>query len=109
MVLTCPDLVSVCQAVVSDRLMETLYVSPAGPIAPIDVLYGHRDAVASGKLCMAHKTGFSLLQFAGCFLQSWVQVQCRRRPADELYLWIVAFKQLLSNEAAMKIAVNYLP
>ena len=41
-VLTCPDLISVCQAVVSDRPMETLYVSPAGPIAPIDILYGHR-------------------------------------------------------------------
>src|SRR5579862_2223461 len=31
-VLTCPDLISVCQAVIDNQLMETLYVSPAGPI-----------------------------------------------------------------------------
>ena len=49
-VLTCPDLRSVCQAVVSDRLLEPLYESPMGPIAPIDILYGHRDSVADGKI-----------------------------------------------------------
>ena len=58
-VLTCPDLLSVCQAVVNDKLMETLYESAAGPIAPIDVLYGHRADLAKGKIYMAHKTGFT--------------------------------------------------
>lgn len=37
-VLTCPDLQSVCEAVAKDRLLEPLYQSPAGPITPLDVL-----------------------------------------------------------------------
>ena len=39
-VLTCPDLQSVCAAVADNRLMEPLYVSPAGPISAIDILFG---------------------------------------------------------------------
>ncbi len=45
-VVTCPDLQTVCEAVVQDKLCETLYVSPAGPIAAIDVLFGHRVSIA---------------------------------------------------------------
>lgn len=42
LVVTCPDLQSVCKLVAEDKLTEPAYVSPAGPIAPIDILYGHR-------------------------------------------------------------------
>ena len=58
-VITCPDLVSVCKAVVNDRLMEPLYSSDAGPISPIDILYGYREFIEQGKIYMAHKTGFT--------------------------------------------------
>jgi SAM-dependent methyltransferase len=108
-VLTCPDLVSVCQAVVSDRLMETLYVSSMGPIAPIDILYGHRDAVAKGKTHMAHKTGFTYSSLQDAFVKAGFKFYVGAARPRNFDLWIVAFKQLLSNEAAMKIAVNYLP
>jgi SAM-dependent methyltransferase len=108
-VLTCPDLVSVCQAVVNDRLMDTLYVSPAGPIAPIDILYGHRDAVANGKIYMAHKTGFTYSTLQDAFFKAGFKFNVGAARPTNFDLWIVAFKQLLSNEAAMKIAVNYLP
>ena len=108
-VLTCPDLVSVCQAVVSDRLMETLYVSPAGPIAPIDILYGHRDAVANGKIYMAHKTGFTYSTLQDAFFKAGFKFNIGAARPRNFDLWIVSFKQLLSNEEAMKIAVNFLP
>src|ERR1700683_1430484 len=108
-VLTCPDLISVCQAVVNDRLMETLYESPAGPIAPIDILYGHRDYVARGHIYMAHKTGFTYSTLYKAFFQAGFKFNVGSARPRNFDLWIVAFKQLLSNEAAMKIAVNYLP
>ena len=108
-VLTCPDLVSVCQAVVNDRLMETLYVSPAGPIAPIDILYGHRDAVANGKIYMAHKTGFTYSTLQDAFFKAGFKFNIGAARPRNFDLWIVSFKQLLSNEEAMKIAVNFLP
>jgi len=41
-VITCPDLQAVCALVAEDKLTEPAYTSPAGPIAPLDILYGHR-------------------------------------------------------------------
>ena len=59
-VITCPDLQSICAEVAEDRLTQTAYQSPAGPIAPIDMLYGLRSALARGNLYMAHRSGFTL-------------------------------------------------
>ena len=59
LVLTCPDLQQVCALVADDKLDDPAYISPAGPIAPLDILYGHRAAMAAGNLFMAHKTGFT--------------------------------------------------
>ena len=58
-VVTVPDLQSVAELVVQDKLDEPAYVSKAGPIAPLDILYGHRASMANGNLFMAHKTGFT--------------------------------------------------
>lgn len=52
-VVTCPDLQSVCKLIADDKLTEAAYTSPAGPIAPLDILYGHRPAMARGNLYMA--------------------------------------------------------
>ena len=54
-VITCPDLQSVCALVAADKLTEAAYVSPAGPIAPMDIIYGHRTALRAGNLFMAHR------------------------------------------------------
>ena len=58
-VITCPDLQSVCELVAQDKLTDTAYQSPAGPIAPIDILYGYRRSMAQGNLFMAHRCGFT--------------------------------------------------
>ncbi|MFZ6744710.1 class I SAM-dependent methyltransferase [Undibacterium sp. JH2W] len=58
-VVTCPDLVSVCKLVAEDKLLEPAYISPAGPISPLDILYGHRAAMERGNLFMAHRCGFT--------------------------------------------------
>lgn len=58
-VITCPDLQSVCALVAQDQLTEAAYQSPAGGIAPLDILYGHRPAMAQGNLYMAHRCGFT--------------------------------------------------
>jgi SAM-dependent methyltransferase len=108
-VLTCPDLQSVCQAVVNDRLFETLYESPAGPIAPIDILYGHRDSVAEGRIYMAHKTGFTYSTLGSAFFKAGFKFYVGAARPSNYDLWIVSFKQLMPNEEGTKIAMNYLP
>jgi predicted SAM-dependent methyltransferase len=59
LVVTCPDLQSVCALVAEDKLTEPAYTAPAGPIAPLDILYGHRASMARGNLFMAHRCGFT--------------------------------------------------
>ncbi|SVE43487.1 uncharacterized protein METZ01_LOCUS496341, partial [marine metagenome] len=41
-VITCPDIQSVGEALTQDKLFETLYESPMGPVTAFDILYGHR-------------------------------------------------------------------
>jgi SAM-dependent methyltransferase len=47
LVLTCPDLQSVSALVAEGKLIEPAYVSPAGPIAALDILFGLRSALAA--------------------------------------------------------------
>lgn len=57
--ITLPDLQQVAELVAQERLEDAAYHSPAGPIAPLDILYGHRGAIAQGNTFMAHRTGFT--------------------------------------------------
>lgn len=54
-VITCPDLQSVAALVAEDKLLDPAYTSPAGAIAPLDILYGHRASMAAGNTYMAHR------------------------------------------------------
>ena len=53
------DVVVASRHVAEGRLEDPLYLSPMGPIAPLDVLYGHRASLARGNAFMAHRTGFT--------------------------------------------------
>lgn len=57
--ITVPDLVSIARYIAEDRLDEPIYVSPAGPIAAMDILFGCRALVKRNRTHMAHRTGFS--------------------------------------------------
>ena len=92
-VLTCPDIQSVCELVAQDKLTDTAYVSPAGPIAPIDILYGHRASMQNGNLYMAHKCGFTqkvlvaTIQSAG-----FKRVASMSRKSPYFDLWAIGTK-----------------
>ena len=89
--LTLPDLQAVAELIVADKLDEPAYVSPAGPIAPLDMLYGHRPQIAMGNVFMAHRTGFTartlsqLLTSAG-----FAQIKVERGKSFDL--WAVGYK-----------------
>lgn len=108
-VLTCPDLVSVAAAVAAGRILEPLYESPAGPIAALDILYGHRPALAAGKVYMAHRTGFSYATLQAAFAQAGFGVHVGAARPEFLDLWIVAFKGDVSPEEGNAIALTHLP
>jgi SAM-dependent methyltransferase len=54
-----PDLEAPARAVLKGRLDAPLYESPAGPITPLDMFYGHGAAIADGRTYMAHHCGFT--------------------------------------------------
>lgn len=54
-----PDMKVVAEWIVRDQMEDTIYVSPAGPITPHDMMYGFRTALASGNHFMAHRSGFT--------------------------------------------------
>ena len=108
-VITCPDLQSVCEAVIQNGLLEPLYDSPSGPISPIDTLYGHRRFIAEGNEYMAHKGGFTYSVLDGAFYEAGFKVRVGgRRPAD-YELWLVAFKQKKPDEEIKNIALPFIP
>lgn len=55
---TMPDLQQVAELVAAGRLEDAAYMSAMGPIAPLDMLYGFRPALAQGNHFMGHRTGF---------------------------------------------------
>jgi hypothetical protein len=54
-----PDLQTVANAIVADKLLDTLYDAPAGPITAHDVLFGYERDISRGRLAMAHHCGFT--------------------------------------------------
>lgn len=107
--ITCPDLQSVCALVAENKLTEPAYISPAGPIAPLDILYGHRPAMARGNLFMAHRCGFTqnvltgTLQAAGFAM---VALMVRPKAFD---LWAVATKTACGENALRALAAAHFP
>lgn len=57
--LATPDLQNVARTIASGRLEDTLYKSPVGNITPLDVVYGLRSDILTGREFMAHRTGFT--------------------------------------------------
>ena len=106
-VITCPDLQSAGKALTQDKLFETLYESPMGPVTAFDVLFGHRKTTADGNVFMIHKGGFTYSTLDMAFYKAGFKARCGKRVAFALYL--VAFKQKKSEEEIKKIALPFLP
>jgi ubiquinone/menaquinone biosynthesis C-methylase UbiE len=68
--ITTPDLQKTCELVAADKLDEMAYMSPAGPITPLDTLFGYRPSLAAGNLFMAHHFGFTATTLRKALLQA---------------------------------------
>ena len=103
-VIKCPDLQSVCEAVVKDKLLETLYDSPVGPISPIDILFGNRKEIAEGNEYMEKKSGFTYSVLDRVFFEAGFKTRYGgRMPFNGGELALIAFKQKKSEEEIKKI------
>jgi protein O-GlcNAc transferase len=109
-VLTCPDLQAVCSLVVADGLTDVAYVSLAGPISPIDILYGFRPALKIGNFYMAHRTGFTQKTLIQAFESNrFISTISIKRAAPYYDIWFLASKENLDHEKMLKLAKLHFP
>ena len=110
LVITCPDLQSVCALVAQDKLLDPAYISPAGPIAPLDILYGLRSALAAGNLYMAHRCGFTKQTLINALLGAGFPSIASKRRVHPFYdLWAVATRQNCPEPDMRALAALHVP
>jgi predicted SAM-dependent methyltransferase len=66
----CPDLESVAQQLLQHGADHIAYVSQAGPITALDMLYGHVASISRGRHYMAHNTGFTADRLGNLLLEA---------------------------------------
>ena len=109
-VITCPDLQSVAALIAEDKLLDAAYVSPAGPIAPLDILYGHRASIAGGNFFMAHNCGFTQRVLASTLKHAgFASVASARRVSPIFDLWALATVNESSEREIETIAHAHFP
>lgn len=84
-----PDLRAVARHILEDRLTDTLYESAAGPITPLDVVFGHQHSVQHGNHFMAHRTGFTSTTLGQALHDAGFH-EVRVHEGDYWDLWAVA-------------------
>lgn len=107
-VITCPDIQSIAALVAQGKLVEPAYTSPAGPISPIDMLFGLRSALARGNHYMAHRCGFTLKVLMGTMkVCGFTNVVGMARPSA-YELWVVGSKTI-QEPALRTLATEHFP
>jgi predicted SAM-dependent methyltransferase len=91
LLLTLPDLQSVAELIAADRLEDEAYMSPSGPITPLDMVFGHIASLAAGKTFMAHRSGFTARTLQKLLVEAGF-IEARVRRGDAFDLWASARK-----------------
>jgi SAM-dependent methyltransferase len=80
-----PDLQTIAEYIVRDRLHEVVYESPAGPVIAHDIVFGHGPSLAQGRSSMAHNCGFTpTLLLQQMQTAPFAEIVLRRRANREL-------------------------
>lgn len=110
LVVTCPDLQSVCALIAEDKLTDVAYTAPAGPITPLDILYGHRPSMAAGNLFMAHRCGFTRKVLIGTLQGGGFPTAAAMRRAHPYFdLWAMATKTPVDEQTLRSLAGEHFP
>lgn len=59
-IVSCPNLDAVAKLVIAEDIESVAYLSPAGPIRLLDMIFGHSPSIEAGHVHMTHKTGFTV-------------------------------------------------
>lgn len=87
--ITLPDLRAVARHIVNDKLDQPLYISKAGPISALDVVFGHQASIIAGNQYMAHRTGFTASSLGQVLIDAGF-AEVRVHEGSRLDLWAIA-------------------
>jgi SAM-dependent methyltransferase len=83
--ITLPDLETIASLILDHGLDHVAYTSPAGPITPFDMLFGHSGSIAHGHIYMAHKTGFTCASLGQHFVDAGFPIAVVKRHGFDLW------------------------
>jgi SAM-dependent methyltransferase len=109
LLITLPDLQEVARHIADGRLNDPLYVSPMGPIAPLDILFGHRPSLARGNTFMAHRSGFTGGTLAAALIGAGFSAAMVQRDPSSYALTAVAFRSMPGDEERVTAQACLLP
>lgn len=95
-----PDLAAVAAAILTHGADHVAYVAPAGPITPLDMLFGHGRSIRKGSHYMAHHTAFTAERL-GRMLVAAGFAEARTLPLPEFDLWALALTPGCAPEATV--------
>jgi hypothetical protein len=76
------------------------YVSPVGPITPLDMMFGHSASVEAGNRHMAHKTGFTAGRLGRLLLKAGFAIVLAR--TERFDLWTLALMARADKSAIQR-------
>lgn len=106
LIITCPDLKSISKLVLEDKLLEVAYISPAGPITPLDMIYGYRKFIQQGNHYMSHKCGFTLKNLIGVLTYAKFKSVLGIERKEAFEIWVVAKKKKIEKKVFSKFVNN---
>ena len=104
-----PDLQEVARFIAAGKLEEPLYISPMGPIAALDIMYGHRPSLADGNPFMAHRTGFTGATLGAALIKAGFAAAMVQRDSSTFGLTAIAFRSKPSEDEVAKVQARILP
>lgn len=89
--ITVPDLRAIARVIAETSLTDAIYVSPAGPITSLDVVFGHQASLQAGNGYMAHRTGFTASSLGNALIGAGF-AEVRVHEGRHWDLWAIATK-----------------
>ena len=97
--ITCPDLETVMALFLAHGPDHVVYRSPAGPITPLDMMFGHAGSIAAGHVHMAHNSGLTAPRLSDLLRQAgFADVIIRRKDYD---LWAIGLMPTTNRTALL--------
>ena len=98
--ITCPDLETVMMLFLEHGSDHVVYRSAAGPITPLDMMFGHSRSIADGAVHMAHHSGLTSDRLTGLLLEAgFAGAITKRRDYD---LWALGLMERADGNAIQR-------